>query len=235
MFAGHERELESVLTPDERAFVQRRRREPGRATARLSRALLRLLLGDYLGVDPRELDIDRECPECGKPHGKPRLRGDRPLHVSVAHCSDLLVFAVTASAPVGVDVESLAGCSGVPSDELLAMVLAPAERACVERVAPGDRWRSFLRRWTYKEAALKQQGVGLTVPLHAVTVPDGECGGPVDFAGVGGALDEVWVRPLPVRDPHLAAIATVGQAAVSRVTEISLTLLPSARPSPRSR
>jgi 4'-phosphopantetheinyl transferase len=233
MFAGRERELDAVLTPDERAFVQRRRGEPGRAVARLSRAVLRLLLADYLGADPRELDIDRRCPECGKPHGKPRLRDDPPpLHVSVAHCSDLLVVAVTATAPVGVDVESMVGCSGVPSDELLAMVLAPAERARVERVPPGDRWRSFLRCWTYKEAAVKQQGVGLTVPLHAVTVPDGDAGGPVDVAGRGGA-DDVRVRALPLRDPHVGAIATAGEAVLRRVSEVPFTLLTGAGPPSR--
>ena len=71
-FTEHKAALDGVLTPDERAHVDRI--GEGRGTARLSRGLLRLILARYLNLPPAEIEIDRSCPDCGRPHGRPRLR-----------------------------------------------------------------------------------------------------------------------------------------------------------------
>ena len=81
-FTEHQAALDGVLTPDERAHVDRVRE--GRATARLSRGLLRLVLARYLDLPPAEIEIDRSCPDCGRSHGRPRLVG-RPRDGDRSH------------------------------------------------------------------------------------------------------------------------------------------------------
>ena len=101
----HERALAAVLTPAERAD------SAGHAdttTGTLSRAVLRLVLARHLAVAPEQLEIDRSCATCGRPHGRPRRRaepgGQSSTEVSVSHGGDLLVVALSGAGSVGVDV-----------------------------------------------------------------------------------------------------------------------------------
>lgn len=49
--------------------------------------------------------IDRQCPDCGRQHGRPTVADGRGPHVSVSHAGVYAVVAACAEAPVGVDVE----------------------------------------------------------------------------------------------------------------------------------
>jgi 4'-phosphopantetheinyl transferase len=91
------------------------------------------------------------------------------LYVSVAHGGDWVAVAVTAVAPIGVDVEPLARPADV--DGLAPSVLAPAERDILALI-DGDvaRQRAFLTWWTRKEAVLKATGDGLRVDPREVVL-----------------------------------------------------------------
>jgi 4'-phosphopantetheinyl transferase len=222
-FAPYERRLDALLPPTERAHVQACRGEAARLRARLSRSLLRLLLARYLNLEPHRIDLERRCPACGRPHGKPRLRAAARLEFSVSHSADLLVFAFDGT-PVGVDVEPLANHPWLPSPELVEMALTPAERRRLDEAPVSDRWAMFLRYWTGKEAVLKQLGTGLSVPLHDVTVHPP---GPVRKAGLdvaGWAGAEVWVRSLNLGETRVGAIATAGRATEPRMAQVPPTL-----------
>lgn len=102
-----------------------------------------------------------------------RRRGEAPVveggvHLSVAHGGAWVVVAISALAPVGVDVEPLTRALDV---ELLAeQVLAPAERDAMVRA--DDAHRALLTAWTRKEALLKATGDGLRVdPREVVLSP----------------------------------------------------------------
>jgi 4'-phosphopantetheinyl transferase len=212
VFAPHQRRLHALLTAAERAQVQRYRREHDRVRASLSRSLLRLLLARYLRLEPHGIGLDRRCPACGHPHGKPRLRDVPGPKFSVAHAGGLLVFAFHGTAPVGVDVEPL---GSDPPAELVEMTLSPAERRQLHRAPARDRGRVFLRYWTGKEAVLKQLGTGLSVPLRHVTV---DPSGPVRKAEWAGG--EVWVSVLPLGEAHVGAIATAREVAELRIAQV---------------
>ena len=125
------------------------------------------------------MSFDRTCRQCGKPHGKPAVRGG-DLEFSVAHSGDLVAVAV-ATAPVGVDVEQLEErpreLGGGDPDTLARLVLADEERAALASVHPSGRAHAFLVAWTRKEAVTKAKGDGLRVPFTEVVVAThaGQC------------------------------------------------------------
>jgi 4'-phosphopantetheinyl transferase len=152
---------------------QEARRAESFVTARLrrryvaGRTALRVVLGDALGVPPREVAL-----ETGR-LGKPRLAGEPPLWFNLAHCEGVGVIALTDSGPVGVDAESAARVR--EPRELSARFFDPAEAAVIARLPDAQAARAFVRCWTAKEAVLKAIGVGLTRPLRDVVVePAGE-------------------------------------------------------------
>lgn len=118
---------------------------------------LRVLLGGYLALPPREVALVREtCPCCGGPHGRPAVAG-APLHFSLSHSGDVAYLAF-AGVPVGIDVEE------VPDAEALADVLPllhPAEIAELNALPDTDRRTALARVWCRKEACLKAEGTGL--------------------------------------------------------------------------
>jgi 4'-phosphopantetheinyl transferase len=153
--------------------AQEARRAESFVTARLrrryvaGRTALRVVLGDALGLPPREVPL-----ETG-PLGKPRLAGEPSLWFNLAHCEGLGVIALTSAGAVGVDVESPARVREPRA--LSARFFAPAEAAVIARLPEAQAARAFVRCWTAKEAVLKAIGVGLTRPLRDVVVePVGE-------------------------------------------------------------
>jgi 4'-phosphopantetheinyl transferase len=213
--------LDALLSPAERAHVDRHHREADQRRLRLSRALLRLLLARYLELEPGRIPVERRCPTCARPHGKPRLRGRSGLQFSVAHAGDLLVFAVQAQTPVGVDLEALAGPGGPPPPELVELALTPAERHHLAQVPPAERWRRFLRCWTRKEAALKQLGTGLATPLHDLQVDPTARAGRVLLGGPAGAGAPLWATGFDLGATHLGAVATTGRPPTLRIAELT--------------
>lgn len=161
---------DDLLDGAERARRDRLRRAEDRDRFVVAVALTRIVVASHLGVAARRVQIDRTCPQCGEPHGKPRLTCNPALLAfSLSHSGDRVVVAVVPrAAPVGVDVEALVA----PADPvgLSRLVLSPAERAAFDLVDPRDRGDALLRFWTRKEAVVKATGDGLNEPLTNLTV-----------------------------------------------------------------
>ena len=149
-----------LLSADELERRARYRREADRDRFTVGCALLRTLLGAFSGVLPEAVSIDRTCPDCGQPHGKPMARGAGTLQCSVSHSGDRVVVAISERSAIGVDVEQ------VPAEihaGLAESVLRVDERAALDRMATSDRARGFATYWTRKEAILKATGDGLRI------------------------------------------------------------------------
>lgn len=140
---------------------------------RRARALLLGTAAKMLGVRPSEIWLEHE------PGGRPYLGGaGRRLRVSVAHARGALAVALTAAAPVGVDVEVV---RALRADALARAWLHEDEAAWLGGVPETDRSAAFLWLWTQKEAVGKALGLGLRaggmgrrVPVAAHWPPDGE-------------------------------------------------------------
>ena len=144
------------------------RRDADRERFLVGCALAKTVIAAGTGQRPAEVSFDRTCRQCGKPHGKPALSGG-DLEFSVTHAGDLVAVAV-AAAPVGVDVEQLAGRPRSDPEALARVVMAEEERTALAALPPAERARAFLVAWTRKEAVTKARGDGLRVPFRQVAV-----------------------------------------------------------------
>jgi 4'-phosphopantetheinyl transferase len=208
---------DALLSPDDLARRARLRREADRRLLTAAWALARIVLGAALGLPPAEVGIDRTCPRCGEPHGRPEVAGAPGPHFSIAHSGDCVAVAVCPGAAVGVDVEALGRFGPAELADVAALVLGPGELA--------GSARELSTTWTRKEALLKATGDGLAVPLDRVllSAPDAPPrvlrwdGGPVRLhdlhppAGHVGALAVLGPTPQRVVEDDGAPLLAAAQ------------------------
>lgn len=154
-----------VLTPAERSRGSRLLRTNQRRRWMACRAAVRRILGEYIGLSPQAVPLDRG------PSGKPFVRQSAnpgELRFNVSHSDSLGVMVVGRDVEVGVDIEITRPLRAF--DGLVARCLSPEEQAAIELFPPHDRQRAFLRYWTHKEAFLKAVGSGLSRPLTSVVI-----------------------------------------------------------------
>lgn len=165
-----------------------------RFTAR--RAILRLLLAEYLG---RPADGIRF--EYG-PQGKPALPG-RELHFNLSHSDDRALFSFSAE-PHGVDIERLRLVKDLTG---LADRFFSRDEADAVREMPAERrTERFFEIWTLKEAYLKASGEGLSRPLDSFSVSDAIAKGLAPMRDPI-AVDSWALYRLEAQDNCLAALA----------------------------
>jgi 4'-phosphopantetheinyl transferase len=187
----------------ERAAAFRFERDAGRFV--VGRALLRRLLGGYLGVHPAEPVL-----ATGE-HGKPLLDPPGSIHFNLSHSGGVALMAFSREAEVGVDVERIQDFPDL--EAMMRRYFAPAERdAIAAMTSREERREAFFRCWTRKEAVLKALGWGLAVPLDSfeVTVAR-EDSSRVTAMRAGAAPPEGWRLASPEPAPGFAAaVAWIG-------------------------
>ena len=100
-------------------------------------------------------------------YGKPYLVNNANIHFNISHSENLVACAINDNSPIGIDIEYIK-----PID------LSIAKRFFTENefhfiISPDDkrsRYQRFYYIWTRKEAYIKQQGVGLHIPLKSFDV-----------------------------------------------------------------
>jgi 4'-phosphopantetheinyl transferase len=147
------RPLGALLSADELSRAAAFRFERARSRVVAARGLLRMVLGERLGLDPRRIEFSYS------EHGKPRLAGDTGLRFNLSHSNGLIALALCDGREVGVDVEA-------KRDELWTTGIArrylpaPAARE-IERRTGAERAAEFFRAWVRQEAYVKGRGAGL--------------------------------------------------------------------------
>jgi 4'-phosphopantetheinyl transferase len=143
-----------TLSADERA---RCTRMPLASRRRFlaTRAMLREILGAYLGIAPERVPIRARA------GGKPELAAaSTSVTFNVTHANDLAAVAVADRREVGIDI---AGERLVEGWERIADRVFPAtEVAALHASPPVERAAAFARAWARTEARLKAIGRGLT-------------------------------------------------------------------------
>ena len=155
--------LAGYLAPDERQRAERFVFSHDRDHFVAGRAFLRLLLGQYLGTEPRALRFSYG------PNGKPALADNRAdLHFNLAHSGPLAVCALARGCELGVDLERLRPLED--ADSVARTAFSPWEVDRFESLPEAVRPRAFYETWTRKEAFLKALGHGLARPLDSFDV-----------------------------------------------------------------
>lgn len=152
-----------LLSPEELARAQRLRVPHVHQQFTVARAALRTLLGINLERPPREVPIVLS------PYGKPEIPGN-PIYFNLAHSRSTILIALCRDSPVGIDLEYLDRDTDIL--EVARTSFTPAESRQIALLpVPDDRHRAFFHCWTRKEAVVKADGRGLSLPLTAFEVP----------------------------------------------------------------
>jgi 4'-phosphopantetheinyl transferase len=166
--------LLDLLDPIERTRYTAYHRTIDQLRFLTGRVVSKALAAEALAIEPAQLTLDSTCPDCGRPHGKPRVvpPPDHPEglplpELSISHSGDLVAVAITAGLPVGVDVEQE---RDVQVQDLARMTLSPDETATFAEVPNPDRDAAFFTYWARKEALLKATGRGLSIPMTRITL-----------------------------------------------------------------
>lgn len=186
-------DAKALLSPDERARMERFRFPVDQARFAVGRAALRRLLGEVVGIPPEAVAFGYG------PQGKPHVR-NAPLDVrfNVSHSHGLALVAITLGRKVGIDVEQRRPVAD--AEAIARRYFLPAEAALGEE--------AFLPLWTRKEAVLKASGLGLAEGLPQVEVGIRPLN---ERSHVTVAPHGTWsLLSFEPREGYIAALATEG-------------------------
>ena len=161
--------LTANLCPTEKARAARLKVAKARAQFIITRAVLRQLLANYLGIAPRALAFT------AGPRGKPALSPDwrqKRIEFNVSHAADYALLALGLDHRLGVDIESVK--RQVDYRALANRFFSAAEQAAFKKLPARAACAAFYRVWSRKEAFLKATGQGLAGGLAGFSVPLGE-------------------------------------------------------------
>jgi 4'-phosphopantetheinyl transferase len=206
--AAYLRRLEQNLSADERERASRFRFARDRDRFIGARGLLREILALYLKASPRRLSFGYSA------HGKPFLAGEErsTIRFNVSHSFDAMLLAVAHMREVGVDVEGVRN-NGVAVEEIAETVLSEPEKRALARFGGEDKRANFLRFWTRKEAYIKADGRGVSLPLERIDVsaPEGRVAVLDEATGEWRTCPRWELRTLAPAPGYVAALAAESQ------------------------
>ena len=191
--------LDGFLSSDELHRASRFRSPLHRRRYINGRGLLRMLLAEHVGIDPKKLDL------VASEHGKPRLSTHPQAAFNMAHSENLAIYAFGSDGEeVGVDIEVI---RSVDSLRLAKTCFSALEQTELEGFAPAVRLGAFFNGWVRKEAIVKADGRGMSLSLDSFSVGLGE---PAELIVTPPrAIPAQWtLRSVPVARWARAAVAT---------------------------
>jgi 4'-phosphopantetheinyl transferase len=129
-----------------------------------ARGWLRTLIGRYLNKPPEALNFTYS------EYGKPSLQVESTLQLrfNVAHSGDFALYAFVLGRDIGVDIESIN--PEFASETIAERFFSANEVAALLAFSKSEQAHAFFDCWTRKEAFIKAQGRGLSLPLDAFEV-----------------------------------------------------------------
>ena len=199
-----------ILSDDEKSRAKRFLRHRDRSQWVVAHGVLRHLLGRYCGIDPSAIEFEYGAA------GKPRLaqhatHGALPTF-NLAHAHGRALLGVARDQEIGVDLEPV-------RDDFDPLPIAQqfffgSELQAIQSAPPGWRGDAFFRHWVAKEAVLKAQGSGLSLPLDSFCVTFRSDAAIAHVDSPHRAIsDPAWlVRMLPLDAHWRGAVAASGEA-----------------------
>jgi 4'-phosphopantetheinyl transferase len=169
-------------------------------------ALLRTEVARVLGTSPEGVQVSRSCLRCGSSdHGRPVVLGKgatRAPYVSLSRAGEIVVVAVSCSAPVGVDVERHDAARFAGFDDV---ALHPHE------IAPTIEARATT--WVRKESLLKATGDALHLDPRLVRLSDPDLPPElVEWSAPNPPAEPVWMQDLDL-EGHAVCVTVIAEQA----------------------
>jgi 4'-phosphopantetheinyl transferase len=155
----------ACLDTDEQARAARFHFDRHRNQFIAARGWLRTITGWYLRTDPATLIF--KYSDFGKPSINESV-ATVPLRFNLAHSGELALYAFTLRREVGIDIEVID--PKFASETIARQFFSPKEVAALLKFPINQRPHAFFDCWTRKEAFLKAQGMGLSLPLDQFEV-----------------------------------------------------------------
>ncbi|HMF12553.1 MAG TPA: 4'-phosphopantetheinyl transferase superfamily protein, partial [Gemmataceae bacterium] len=198
--------LRETLAEDERRRADRYHFEKDRRHFLAGRGSLRAILAHYLERHPQAVRFVYTN------YGKPQLTDDTSLRFNLTHSHGLALLAVTQGREIGVDLERIR--DNLEGEQLAERFFSPREVAALRALSPELRREAFFHCWTRKEAYIKANGKGLSLPLDQfdVTLRPGE---PAALLATQHAPDEArrWsMRHLVPDEGYVGALVVEGHS-----------------------
>jgi 4'-phosphopantetheinyl transferase len=170
VWAAHMRNIEltfrpgysAILSHEEQRRASRFVYDEHRSEYVAAHAILRILLGRYLGCAPRNVELKQDL------HGKPMCDRNCGLTFNLSHTDGAVVIAIAASHDVGIDVERVRPIAD--AGHLVERYFSALERDRFLALPESERDDTFCRLWTRKEAYVKALGQGLSQQLDSFEV-----------------------------------------------------------------
>ena len=159
------RSLDSLLSFEEKKRAQRFHFGKHRNRFIVCHGLLRILLSQYVGIEPQRIQIIQ-----GK-KGKPELSGsnkEKNIRFSLSYSINVGLIAVTQGREIGVDIEFKNRFYDY--EEIIENFFSEKEKHLCHYQHERNKIDSFYLLWTKKEALVKAFGAGLIIPLSSFNV-----------------------------------------------------------------
>jgi 4'-phosphopantetheinyl transferase len=150
--------LESALSADEAQRAARFHFPADRQRFIAAHGCLRDILARYLSGTPSQLNFSANR------YGKPALE-EHDLEFNLSHSGDFALIAVAQGLKVGVDVERIR--PDMEFESIASRYFSQGEFSELMTVQSDQRTVAFFNCWTRKEAYIKAQGLGLSLPLES--------------------------------------------------------------------
>jgi len=205
--AGESR-WQKVLSSDELTRASRFHFSRDRQRFVAARALLRTILGSYVGTDPGNLSFSYSNKE--KPSLGPENAGFG-VTFNLSHSGGIALFAFTRRREIGVDVEQVRSDSDL--EVIARRFFSAREQSQLVDLPAQEKVEAFFRCWTRKEAYMKATGDGLSLPLSQfdVSLTAGEKNALLATRPDGAEAGRWLLREVPAGSGYVAALCVRGQ------------------------
>ncbi len=192
-FIANLEELKSLLQVHEIEKINRYQQENDRNQRIISKAVLRILLGRYTGINPKEIRFQADQ------HNKPFIENPFfKLSFNVSHSGNWILIAV-ADVSVGIDAERMD--TSFTYQNMLPLSFSPQEISFIAHSA--FPYQSFYELWTRKESLLKATGEGLVNDLTLIPALNGVHPNPT---AITGSAENWQINSFYVDENHAASI-----------------------------
>jgi 4'-phosphopantetheinyl transferase len=197
-YIKHIPELYHTLQSDEKARSASFLKEKDRNRFIVGRAMLRILLGEYLHIEADMLRFDFDK------NNKPILKhdGKSVINFNLSHSGEYVLIAISDKF-IGIDIERYEYDSGLK--QIMELIFSDSEISFINK--QDSPLRIFYKLWTRKEALLKANSSGLSNMIKYIPCLNGNY--PGNYSSII-SFDNWKVNSFYIDEEHPASVAYTG-------------------------